>query len=191
MDRSKIIAALTFIGALMTVAFAYADEGGYQDPQVLNHQCFVLAPGETLSLTTKGTQKSEFQDIAAALGKEAKLDVASARLETFRYSGNPTDTAILSFDLTNGLSYEGAADQTATGAQTFVIEDDGGGYTVMPASANRIVLLDTKSARIDLLATPDQLQQIQAKTSIEFEGGTGSLTVEQGQSALFVPTTCR
>ena len=190
MDRSKIIAALAFVSALLTVALAYADDG-YEDPQVLNHHCFVLAPGETLSLTTTGTQNAEFKEIAAALGKDTTLDVASARLETFRYSGNTTDTAILSFDLTNGLSYEGPADQTVAGAQTFAIEDDGGGYSVMAAAKNRIVLLDTKSARIDLFPTPDQLQQIQAKASIDFEGGTGSLTVEQGQSALFVPTTCR
>lgn len=186
MTRSILSALLVLLAA----SVAHADDG-YQDPQVLNHQCFQLAPGEKLTLSTTGTQKSEFEAIAQALSKPASLDVASARLETFRYSGNPTDTAILSFELSNGLSYEGPADQTAAGAQTFRIEDDGGGYSVIPASANRIVLLDTRSARIDVLLTPDQLQQIQANTSIEFEGGTGSLTVEVGQSALFVPTACR
>ena len=119
------------------------------------------------------------------------LKVKAAALQVFRYTGNSSDTAILSFELDNGMKFEAPADMDSR-TQTFRIEGDGGGYSVFEAPlGNQIVLLDIRPARINLLATPDQLREIEAKSKLIFEGGTGSLTVKAGQSALFVPIACQ
>lgn len=175
--------------ALVTVSSAHAG-GGYEEPEMLNLQCFTLAPGETLSLRATPDQLSEFTQITKALGKNASLKVKDARLQTFRYDGNPGNTAILAFELENGLKFEGAGIQFDPKSSDYAIEDDGGGFTVVDAANSRIVLLDTSAARVDVLVTPEQMKDIEAKTKIVFEGGTGSLTVKDGQSALFVPAAC-
>ncbi|MES2965339.1 MAG: hypothetical protein V4760_15750 [Bdellovibrionota bacterium] len=180
---------LLLLAALVSSTSAYA--GGDEDPEMMNLQCFALATGETLALRASPEQLSEFTQISKALGKTASLKVKSARLVTFRYSGNTGNTAILGFELENGLQFEAAADQLDQKSNDYTIEDDGGGYTVVEAGGNRIVLLDKAAARIDVLVTPDQMKEIELETSIVFEGGTGSLTVKDAQSALFVPSPCQ
>lgn len=179
------------IAIAMLTSFGAA-AGGFpsDEPQVLNRQCFVLGKGETLSVRASADQLKEYKQIAAALGKQATLTVREARLETFRYDGNPGDTALLSFELLNGLKFEAAAHQLDQKTSVYTVDDDGGGYSVVGASGNRIVLLDQSPARIDILVTSEQMKEIEAKTSIMFEGGTGSLTVGEGQSALFTQTPC-
>lgn len=188
MFRNSFIAIVALTSSITVYAGAAA---GYEVPEAENLQCFTLAKGETLSIRASSEQLSEYQQIARALGKPATLKVKGARLQTFRYAGNTGNTAVLGFELENGLKFEAAADQLDQKTSDYTIEDDGGGYIVVDTGGNRVVLLDTKPARIDVLVTPEQMKDIEAKTSIVFEGGTGSLTVEEGQSALFNPTACQ
>lgn len=180
----------TTLMTFAVLASLSANAQGYQEPQALDRQCFKLAPGETLAITATKDQSQEYMKIAKALGAFPTLKVKEARLQTFIYDGNPGNTAILSFELDNGMKFEAPANQFDPKDARFTIEDDGGGYDVIAAGPNRIVLLDQTPARIDLLVTPDELKEIETKAQIMFEGGTGSLRVKVGQSALFETAAC-